>query len=139
LEFGSLRGMIFGLNSAFKKEALISAGLYSEPGGSNLELGWRLTRTGRNLFFNPSIRSRHIFPWSLKGVLRQQFRWGSQLTHMKRVNGLDEGKVRKVGLISYFLVRRLLSLVLLKDLDKKMLHFAQLASYSIGQVYGYGM
>ena len=58
---------------------------------------------------------------------------------MRRVNGLDEGKVREVGLISYFLVRRLLSLLMLKNLDKKMLHFAQLASYSVGQVYGYGM
>lgn len=139
LEFGSLRDMIFGSNSAYKKEALVSAGLYSEPGGSNLELNWRLMRRSRNLFFNPSIRSRHIFPWSLEGVLKQQFRWGSQLTHMRRVNGLDEGKVREVGLISYFLVRRLLSLLMLKNLDKKMLHFAQLASYSIGLVYGYGM
>jgi cellulose synthase/poly-beta-1,6-N-acetylglucosamine synthase-like glycosyltransferase len=137
LKFGSFGSMIFGSNSAYKKEAFVSVGSYSK-GGSNLELCWRLTREGRNLFFNPSITCRHIFPWSLVGVLEQQFRWGLQSTQMKRANRLDEGKMREFALTPYFLVKRLLSLLTMRDLDKRMLHLLQLASYSFGQVYGYG-
>ena len=137
IEFGSFSGMIFGSNSAYKKKTLALAGLYSEPGGSNLELNWRLARMGRNLFFNPSVRACHIFPWSLKGVLKQQFRWGSQSTHMRLINGLDEENMKAIALISYFLARRLLSLASVKNLEKRMLHFIQLASYGLGQIHGY--
>jgi len=138
VEFGSLNGMIFGSNCAYKKKALVHAGFFSEPGGSNLELSWRLARMGRNLFFNPSIRACHIFPYSLKGILKQQFRWGSQLTHMKRVNNLDEENIKGIALISYFLARRLLSLISLNNLEKRVLHFIQLASYGLGRICGYG-
>lgn len=138
VEFGSFVGIIFGSNSAYKKEALIRTGLFFEPGGSNLELAWRLARMKRNLFFDPSIRACHIFPWNLGGIFEQQFRWGLQSTQMKRVNNLDEEKIKEIAVISYFVARRLLSLVSLKSWEKRMLHFAQLAAYSLGQIYGYG-
>lgn len=137
VEFGSLNGMIFGSNCAYKKASLVHRGFYYELGGSNLELVWRLARMKRNLFFNPSIKACHIFPWNLRGVVRQQFRWGSQLTHMKLINGFNKESMKDIVLVSYFLARRLLFLTSLKDVEKKMLHFVQLASYSFGQIHGY--
>jgi len=135
IQFGSLNGLIFGSNSAYKKKVLTLVGGFSE-GGSNLELSWRLASMKRNLFFNPDIKTYHIFPWALRSILKQQFRWGSQLTYMRRVNGLTE-RTKEIATGSYFLTRRLLSLLVPKNLDKRMLHFAQLASYSFGQIYGY--
>ncbi len=133
VRFGSMSGMIFGSNSAYKKDAVRSAGGYSEPGGSNLESAWRLACLRRNLFFDPEIRVSHIFPSNLKGIFRQQFRWGAQSTHMKRMYHLDN-RAKEIVFISCFLVRRLLSLV--SPDDRKLLHFFQMASYSFGRVYG---
>jgi len=135
VRFGSSHGIIFGTNSAYKREALISAGGYSEPGGSNLELSWRLALKGRNLFFNPDIKVYHTFPWDLMSIFKQQFRWGAQSTRMKRIYRVDKG-AKDIVYIFYFLIRRLLSLVFPKNFEKKLLHFTQLASYSFGRIYG---
>ena len=137
-EYRSHRGMIFGSNSAYKKDALLLAGLYSEPGGSNLELVLRLTRAGRNIFFNPSIKTYHVFPRSLKGVIQQQFRWGSQSTQMKLSNRLAGESVKDTMLIPYSLAKRFFGLFSVNRVERRILHFTQLASYSLGQIYGYG-
>jgi glycosyltransferase involved in cell wall biosynthesis len=137
VEFGSFAGMIFGSNCAYKKEVVVSAGGFSEPGGSNLELVWRLVRMRRNLFFNPQVRTWHIFPWSLNGVMKQQFRWGSQLTHMQRLNGLRKKNLMDIGLVPYFVGRRLLSLLSSRNLEKEAMHLLQLTSFSLGQIHGY--
>lgn len=133
---GSMSGVIFGSNSAYKKDAITSAGGYEEPGGSNLELAWRLVSMKRNLFFDPKIRVSHIFPVDLKSVFKQQFRWGLQSTRMKRTHHFSKG-AKEIVYISYFPVRRLLSLVFPRDLERKLLHFTQLASYSLGRLYGF--
>jgi len=135
VRFGSMSGIIFGSNCAYKKDAIRSAGGYSEPGGSNLELAWRLASLRRNLFFDPEIRVCHIFPSNLKSIFRQQFKWGALSTHMRRTYHLDKG-AKETVFISYFLVRRLLSLGFPKDLEKKLLHFTQLASYNLGRICG---
>jgi len=137
VRFGSLSGIIFGSNSAYRKKILVSEGLFCEPGGSNLELSWRLARKGHQLFFDPSIKVYHIFPWKLTGIAKQQFRWGLQLMHMNKINRLNKGKTEELVLISYFLARRLFELITFQSLDRKMLHFFQLASFSLGQIYGY--
>jgi glycosyltransferase involved in cell wall biosynthesis len=136
VRFGSMNGMIFGSNSAYRKDAIVSAGGFSEPGGSNLELAWRLVSMEGNLFFNPEVRVSHIFPWSLNSIFKQQFRWGVQSTHMKRLHRSDTG-AKELVYISYFPVRRLLSLVSPGDSEKKLLHFLQAACYSLGRVYGF--
>jgi glycosyltransferase involved in cell wall biosynthesis len=136
VQFGSMNGVIFGSNCAYKKEALASAGGYSEPGGSNLELAWRLVSMKRNLFFDPQIIVHHIFPSNLKSIFEQQFRWGLQSTQMKRMHHCDNG-AKEIIYISYFPVRRFLYLVFPKDLERKLLHFTQLASYSLGRIYGF--
>jgi glycosyltransferase involved in cell wall biosynthesis len=136
VQSGSMSGVIFGSNSAYKKDAVMSAGGYEEPGGSNLELAWRLVSMKRNLFFDPEIRVSHIFPPELKSIFKQQFRWGVQSTHMKHAHHFDKGAKETIYIL-YFPVRRLFSLALPMNLERKLLHFTQLASYSLGRLYGF--
>lgn len=135
IQFGSKAGIIFGSNCAYKKEALLSVGCFSEPGGSNLELAWRLAFARRSLYFDPRIRAYHIFPMTLKSVMKQQFRWGAQATNMTRFHHRYNGP-KEFVITSYFFVRRLMSSVVPKYSEKKLLHAVQLASYSAGRIYG---
>jgi glycosyltransferase involved in cell wall biosynthesis len=136
IQFGSLSGLIFGSNCAYKREALLSAGCFSEPGGSNLELSWRLVSKERSLFFDPDIKVYHIFPWSLKSIFKQQFRWGAQLSQMKRIYRSDQG-AKEIIYIFYSPIKRLLSLTVTNNLEKELLHFAQVTSFNIGRIYGF--
>lgn len=136
VESGSMSGIIFGSNSAYKKDVILSAGGYSEPGGSNLELAWRLVSMKRTLFFNPEIRVSHIFPFNLRAILKQQFRWGGQSTRMKRIHQVDKG-LKEIIYISYFPIRHLLTLGFHRNTEKRLLHLTQLASYSLGRIYGF--
>jgi len=135
VQFGSMSGMIFGSNSAFRKNVVISAGGYT-IGGSNLELVWRLASMKRNLFFDPKVRVNHIFPSNLKSIFKQQFRWGTQSTQMRRMHHSDQG-AKEIIYFAYFPARRLLLLLSPKDLERKLLHFTQLASYDLGRIYGF--
>ena len=137
VESGSMRGVIFGSNSAYRKEAFLSSGGYT-AGGSNLELAWKLTSMNRKLFFDPEIRVSHIFPFSLRSVLRQQFRWGAQSTQMKRLHYVHKG-VKEIVYICYFPVRHLLCLAFHSDLERELMHFTQLAGYSLGRIYGFSL
>lgn len=137
LKAGSMHGLIFGTNSAYDRESVLSVGGYSEPGGSNLELAWRLASMGRNLYFSPEIRVQHIFPWSLRSIMKQQYRWGAQLTYMKKTHGRYQLK-NEVFLIPYFLIKHSLYLIYLGELEKRLLHIVQLTSFSFGQVVGRG-
>jgi glycosyltransferase involved in cell wall biosynthesis len=136
VQFGSSYGIIFGSNSAYKREALMSAGGYSEPGGSNLELAWRLASNGRNLFFNPNMKVYHIFPSDLRSIFKQQFRWGAQSTHMRRMYFVDKG-VAELLFIFYFPLWHLLFLSTFTNLEKKLLHFIQISTYNFGRIYGF--
>lgn len=135
VQLGSPQGLIFGSNSAYRRSVLAKYGGFVEPGGSNLELSLRLAANGKNLFFDPNIRVYHIFPSSLKAILKQQFRWGMQSTHMKRIHHLDKGG-KEIVYISYFPLRRLFPLFFPRDSEKKLLHFTQIASYSLGRIFG---
>lgn len=134
VQFGSMSGMIFGSNCAYKKDAILSAGGY-ESGGSNVELAWRLISMKRNLFFNPELKVSHIFSSNLASLFKQQFRWGAQNTQMKRRHRIPQGK--EIILLPYFCIRCLVSSVFPKNLEKKILHFYQLTSYSFGRICGF--
>lgn len=135
VQLGSQQGRIFGSNSAYKRSVLVKSGGFVEPGGSNLELSVRLAANGKHLFFDPNIRVYHIFPSSLKTIIKQQFRWGVQSTHMKRIHHLDKG-VKEIVYISYFPLRCLFPLFSPRDSEKKLLHFTQITSYSLGRIFG---
>ena len=135
IQLCSTRGLIFGSNSAYKRNVLTKSGGFIEPGGSNLELSLRLIANGRHLFFDPGIKVYHIFPNTLKTILKQQYRWGMQSTQMKRIHHIDKG-TKEIVYISYFTLRRFFPLFFPRDSEKKILHFAQVVSYSLGRIFG---
>jgi len=136
VQFGSLSGIIFGSNSAYRRSVLLESGGFVEPGGSNIELALRLAANDKRLFFDPDIKVFHIFPSNLMTVLKQQFRWGAQLTHLKRTHHFDFG-VKEIIELPYPLLRASLSLVLPRNIEKKLLHIIELASFELGRIYGY--
>lgn len=136
VKFGSSGPLLFGSNSAYKKEALISVGGFPEPGGSSLELSWKLAAVNRTLVFNPKIKVFHIFPSDLHSILMQQFRWGSQLASMqKRFCGNGEA-MKGIVFSSYNLVRQFLSFFSLRINSKKILRLSQLLTFSLGHLRG---
>lgn len=136
VKFGSSGPLLFGSNSAYKKEALIAVGGFPEPGGSSLELSWKLAAVKRTLVFNPKIKVFHIFPSDLYSILRQQFRWGSQLGSMQKIY-FGNGKAMK-GIVfsSYNLVSQFLSFFSLRINTKKILRLSQLLTFSLGHLRG---
>jgi glycosyltransferase involved in cell wall biosynthesis len=134
---GSMNGIIFGSNSAYRRSVLMESGGFVEPGGSNLELALRLTALGKNLFFDPEIKAYHVFPGYIKTVLKQQFRWGSQLTRLERTHNTNMGGA-EIVMISYpLLVKSLSQFFSHGGLDKKVLHLVQIASFGLGRINGY--
>jgi len=135
LRFGVFKGILFGANSAYKKEALISVGGFEEPGGNCLELSWRLAFNGARLFFDPNIIVHHIFPWELQALFKQHFRWGLQMTRLRIKHRVFRS--RGIFLIFYFLARCFLrSLLSFNNFSKNLLRFTQLTAFTFGQIRG---
>lgn len=138
IQAGATNTLIFGSNSAYKRSVLVKSGGFIVPGGSNLELAVRLTAFGMNLFFDPDMRVYHIFPSQINAILKQQFRWGAQLTHLKRMHQLDSGTM-EIPQISYSVLRKTLTLLFSGDaFEKKALHVTQQMSYGLGRILGFG-
>lgn len=137
VQSGSMNGVIFGSNSAYKRSVLVKCGGFVEPGGSNLELALRLAKSGKTLFFDPSIRVYHIFPGHIETVLKQQFRWGAQLTHLERTHNLGMGATEIIQISYPLLIKSLSQFFSRGGLERKVLHFAQIMSFGLGRINGY--
>ncbi len=134
VEFGEFKGVFFGTNCAYRQEVFVSMGGYEEPGGNSPELSWRLASNGKLLFFDPSIKVYHVFSWNLRELFKQHFRWGLQMTQLRRKHRLFQ--FREIILVFYFVVRSMLSLLSFKRLSKKLLRFTQLVAFSLGRIGG---
>jgi len=77
--FGDHIGSLYSANCAYRRDVLVSSSGFDESGfdAVDIDLCWRLILKGRRLVFNPEMKVVHLgFQSSLKGVFRQQFRWG---------------------------------------------------------------
>jgi glycosyltransferase involved in cell wall biosynthesis len=136
LQFGTSSPFLFGSNSAYKKEALLEVGGFPEPGGSSLELSWKLMTAERNLFFDPDLHVFHVFPSNLRSLFKMYFRWGSQYTVMqKRFRG-NTATLYGVACSGYGIARILLSLVSPRNSTEKMLQLNQAIVYFLGRLQG---
>ena len=78
-KFGDHVGSLYSANCAYRRNVLISSNGFDDSGfdAVDIDLCWRLILKGKHLLFNPEMKVIHLgFPWNLKGVFRQQFRWG---------------------------------------------------------------
>jgi glycosyltransferase involved in cell wall biosynthesis len=133
VQFGNPKGLLFGTNSAYRKEVLLSSGGY-EKGGSSLELSWRLASGGKTLIFDPAIRVYHVFPWNLSGLIRQQHRWGSQMTQLRKKHNVFHR--REIVLFPYFLVRDAFSTFVSACLTKNILRLVLHTAHFLGRIDG---
>lgn len=138
-------GMLGITNCAYKKETLISEGLFDENVGhsSDVDFTWKLIKKGRTLLFDPSIKVVHIgFPWTLQGVFNQQFRWGKNFTKVwmkyRPFNIVDDSKAEIMAfrqLTSAFL--QLIS-PSSQPTTKRMLRCYHYIWFHLGRIYGRG-
>jgi glycosyltransferase involved in cell wall biosynthesis len=78
-KFGDQIGMLYTANCAYRRDVLLSNDGFDESGldAVDVDLCWRLILKRKLIVFNPEMKVVHLgFPWDLKGVFRQQFRWG---------------------------------------------------------------
>lgn len=134
VQFGVFNGVLFGTNAAYRKAALVSVGGFPEPSGNSPDLSWRLVSHQRLLYFDPSIRVFHMFPWTLRGVFKQQFRWGARMSSLRIRHNVF--KLREVILIWYSPVKLLLFLLHIGNFSKKILSFVQSMIFSFGFIKG---
>ena len=136
LQFGIAGPLLFGSNSAYKKEALLNVGGFPEPGGSCLELSWKLLAAKYNLVFNPELVVFHIFPSDLKSLFKMYLRWGLQSTSMqKKYRGKKEA-VSGVVLSGYNIGRLFTALVTPRIGTKNILQLNQAIAYFLGRLQG---
>lgn len=129
---GSYYGVLMDANCAYKKRVLLEAGGFPEPVGLGHELCWKLIQEGKILVFNPDLKVFHIFPSTLRGLFRQQFRWGMYISVLERKYGLT---LRGLAYLPYSTVRSSLLLLDFRHASLRILGFCQLLSWCIGRLY----
>jgi len=136
-------GLVCGPAYAYKRKTLLYAGGFSESlmSYSDVDLCWRLVKMGKLLMFNPEIKVVHLgFPSTLKGVFKQQFKWGRGLGEAKKLHRsdkvIDDLKVELYS--SYQILRAVLVLFsptyFLKT--KQLLRCIHSVSFYLGRIYG---
>lgn len=129
---GSFYGVLMDANCAYRKRLLLEAGGFPEPIGLGHELSWKLTGDGKVLVFNPDMKVFHIFPNTLRGLFRQQFRWGMYMSVLEKKYGLT---LRGLSYLPFSAARAILSLFDLQRESLRILSFCQTLYWWIGRLY----
>jgi cellulose synthase/poly-beta-1,6-N-acetylglucosamine synthase-like glycosyltransferase len=136
-------GLISGPNYALTREALLRSGGFNESlaSYSDVDLVWRLVKMGKHLVFNPEIKIIDMgSPYTLRGVFKQQFKWGKGRGELMKIHCAD--KVTddlKVELVSSY---QALGAVLLLfsptcfPKEKQLLRCINRVSFQLGRIYG---
>lgn len=137
-------------NSALRKEALISVGLFPESsllGTIDMPLMWKLVSRGNRLMFLPDLEVVHLgFPTGLMGVVRQQFKWGTNKGILKGEYRFPPPSTFKGYLKKQAYPYFQLSKAFLKFLSpsnrprkKELVRICHYVSFNLGQIYGRGI
>lgn len=138
-------GLICGPAYAYKRKTLLYAGGYNESlmSYSDIDLCWRLIKMGKLLIFDPEIKVVHLgFPSTLRGVFKQQFKWGRGLGQVTKLHHSD--KViddLKEEVYSFYQILKAI-LVLLSPTcfpkTKHLLRCINYVSFHLGRIRGRG-
>lgn len=135
-------GQLGSANCAYKKEILVSIGGFDDSLlFTDVDLCWRLVKARRKLVFDPQIEVIHLFPWSLQGVLKQQFKWGKSCSQLMKVyssNQRSSDYLRNDFLRLYLIMRSFLLLLSPRrhPKTKQLLRCLHYVSYHMGCLYG---
>jgi cellulose synthase/poly-beta-1,6-N-acetylglucosamine synthase-like glycosyltransferase len=136
-------GLISGPNYAYRRETLLHSGGFNESlmSYSDVDLCWRLVKMGKHLVFNPEIKIIDIgSPSTLRGVFKQQFKWGKGLGELMKIHRVD--KVMddlKAELFSFYQVLRTVLLLFSPTCfpkTKQLLRCINCVSFQLGRIYG---
>ncbi len=136
-------GLVCGPAYAYRRKTLLSAGGFNESlmSYSDVDLCWRLVKMGKHLMFNPEIKVVHLgFPSTLKGVFKQQFKWGKGLGEVKKLHRFDKVTDDLKSEVYFFYQTLKAFLLLLSPTcfpkTKQLLRCINYVSFSLGRICG---
>jgi len=139
-------GYLMTSNCAYRKDVFNSVNFDESflTAYEDVELCWNLAEKGNHLIFNPDIKMFHIFPWTLKGLFKQWFKYGMGATKLDKKyfgkNPIDELKsiYYNFTILGYVWMKHFFSLLspLSSNKTSKLLNCFKLSSYYLGTVYG---
>jgi glycosyltransferase involved in cell wall biosynthesis len=135
-EFREKRNALYSANCAYRRNVLVSSGGFDESGldAVDIDLCWKLILRGKRLMFDPELKAFHLgFPSSLKGVFKQQFRWGESEARLKMKYSDSSGLRRKI-LSYYFVLLSFLCVFYSKRRTMSLLHFFENCAFNCGFV-----
>lgn len=132
-----LVGAFVTANCAYRRDALFSIGGFRDEFGNNAEdidLYWRLIKSGGCLFYDPEVIVYHSFPRTRRSLAKKYFQHGIASSKLTRYHlGSPQ--------MDWFLYRKLLHSLcytVIPNSDSKWarLYCIQLGSHIAGKVYG---
>jgi len=135
--FRDKRTALNSANCSYRKEILFSVNGFDTSilDAVDIDLCWRLIRSGKCLIFNPDIKVIHFgSPWNLRGIFNQQFRWGISDIELKKRHP-HKSSIKEKFFPYYSLVRLSLFLLSPKHKNKKLLRFFEICAFDCGRIY----
>ena len=135
-EFREKRNALYSANCAYRRNVLVSCGGFDESGfdAVDIDLCWSLILMGHRLMFDPELQVFHLgFPSSLRGVFKQQFRWGESEARLKMRFPESYSLGRKVRPY-HSLLMSLLCIFYSKRRTMSLLHFFETCAFNCGFV-----
>ena len=137
-------GLLGAANCAYRRETLVSHGCFDESvAHAEVDFCWKLVKKGVRLIFNPDIEVIHIgFPWTLQGVLKQQFKWGKEGTRVikkhRSFNIVDDLKAEIPSFLQLLKAFLLLLSPSRQPVTKRLLRCCHYMAFHLGRIYGRG-
>ncbi len=135
--FGDKRNALYSANCAYRKNVL-PENCFDDSGfdAVDIDLCWKLIQKGKLLLFDPEIKVFHLgFPWSLRGIFSQQFRWGKSQTILEMRYPIETNMKTRM-LPYYYLLVMILRIFYLKGASESFLQLFESVAFNIGYAYG---
>jgi len=85
--YHKFQGSLITGNCAYKKAVLDEVGGFDVKFGNcgeDIELCWRVTDRGHKLYFYPDLKVYHIFPHTLRRLIKQYLKWGIASSKLRK-------------------------------------------------------
>jgi len=139
-----------GANMAFRRDLLVSLGGFDEaldtgaplPGGGDLDIFYRVIRSGHTLVYEPRFAAFHEHRRDLASLLRQYRSWGrgfaAYFTKSYRTDGQQRGQFRRLAAWwCGYQLRQVFGSLMSGDLISARLVLAELAGGVVGILGAY--
>ena len=142
-EYGNHITSLRSANCAYRKSILLSIDGFDDSGldAVDTDLCWRLILQGKFLIFNPEIAVLHLgVPWNIKGIFKQQFRWGMSraILNMRYPTARLVAPSMKGKIYQYFYFVILFShMIFRKNRRRNILELFEKSAFMLGCINAY--